>query len=375
MAIKPFNFDDQFKGNYGPMIPTGPPEWVMPKFDKVLTLGPETFRATVWDGVLDPPEDEDVIGLDTETHLIEGNGHVPDVVIGQFYFPKARLSLIVPWWHLSDFMGRLYKRSIKPKYILHNGSFDFYVLGGKNCYALFDAVVKGNYVDTGIRYLLWKMGRGEWETDKIPWNLAYVIEQFYGIALPKDDAIRLTFSRERPLTEEQFDYAALDPVAAYLVYKAIPEQQPTEDLQCKSSVVLAAIEHRGMLVDMPRRKELQAGLLKKMEEASTTIEIFGLPKSVNDKKVTGKQAVLQQLLHNIELRTGLTFPRTAGSDKRPPMISTSSGLIEMFPEGAHPLLSALKKYNHAQKLLVTFLNDEHIMKDGRTHSKSIGFAN
>jgi DNA polymerase-1 len=43
-------------------------------------------------------------------------------------------------------------------------------------------------------------------------------------------------------------------------------------------------------------------------------------------------------------------------------------VIELFPDKVHPLLTAMKTFNHSHKMLVTYLNDEHVYKvDDRVH--------
>ena len=344
-----------------------------------FSLGAYDFDAEIWDGISSLPQDSR-IGLDTETTLIVP-GKVPDIVTLQVYYPSLDFVHIIQGKELTDkYLTELLDMNPASELIWHNACFDYEVLGGKKNVKLFRSLKQDRtfqkfinntwetcsfkrWTDVGIRWRL-KLTEEGLFNGPVKWSLDHVTQELLGIVLPKDDAIRLTFKPDMVMSDEHVRYACTDPVATVKCRDAMPEPYPTEDIQLLASIVLNDISLRGMYVD----KEEFAKLTKKFTEIckinDKVLHTFGyFPKRDGQNSVKGCKSRLLRIMENIEERCGLIFPRSAKKGE----ISTSSKVIEQFPDKAHPFLQALKDGQNAAKIIGTYLNTELIAEDGRAH--------
>jgi len=317
------------------------------------------IEVAFWNG--GPVPAESLVGMDTETLPIEpGKPLVPATL--QAYFPEAGLVLLAQGdAQMRQLFNAVALSAGTPSMCFHNFAFDWEVLGGLENKVLLERTESGKIFDTGLRYLLKKMADGTWMEGKgkeQPWNLEHITRELLGVKLDKNPDIRLSFRPDIQLSDEQIQYAALDPIACAECAKLMPAPYPTELIQILGAIVLSSIGRRGLLVDRQRFDELRKKFEKESEKYDEVLYAFGY-----HRKTKNVNAVLQALLANIEQRTGIIFPRTEKTKK----ICIKKEILQLFPEKSHPFLVALKKSDHVQKMLSTFLNAELIGSDGRVH--------
>ena len=328
-----------------------------------------SIEVAMWDGGTVPLEP--LVGMDTETLPIEpGQPLVPATL--QVYFPNTGLVLLTQGKEkMYDLFEKTALSASSPMMAWHNWAFDWEVLGGLDNPVVRDCTERGKIIDTGLRYLLKKMADGTWIDIKGReqlWSLDHITNELLGVKLDKNPEIRLSFRPDIVLSEEQIRYAALDPVATAECAKVMPAAYATEQLQILGAIVLSSIGRRGLLVDRKQFDMLRDKFQKEQEKYDEILYAFGY-----HRKTKNVNAVLQALLANIEMRTGIRFPRTAGGTPkdgkpgRPPQICVKKEILQLFPDRTHPFLSALKKSDHVQKMLSTFLNEKLIGPDGRVH--------
>lgn len=345
-----------------------------------FSFGSYDFDAEIWDGISSLPQDSR-IGLDTETTLIQP-GKVPDIVTLQVYYPSLDFVHLIQGKELAArYLEQMLDLNPASELIWHTACFDYEVLGGKKNVKLFRSLKQDRsfqkfidntwetytckrWTDVGIRWRL-KLTEEGLFNGPVKYSLDHVTQELLGIVLPKEDSIRKTFVPGMVLSDEHIRYACTDPVATVKCRDCMPEPYPTEDIQLLASIVLNDISLRGMYVD---KKELNS-LTKKFTEVckinDKVLHTFGyFPKRDGQETVKGCNGRLLKIMENIEERCSLVFPR---SEKKG-VISTSSKVIEQFPDKVHPFLQALKDGQNASKIIGTYLNPKFIGDDGRVHT-------
>jgi len=324
-----------------------------------MTLGNHLFQVELWDGVKDPLQDTHLV-IDTETLPIV-LGKVPPVSTLQMYYPHSEFVQIVQGPEaIQLYLKRALELNPGCEVVGHNFAFDFEVLGGRSNDLLMKAVSQSRAVCTGMRFMLKVMSEGKWQ-DHQKWSLDFCLKSFHGLVLEKDQELRLSFKPDVPLTDAQIHYAALDPVATWMVYEAMPNKMPTEGVQVKGAICLNRISINGLRVNRKKLKSLQEKFEKAVKLHENVLHAFGY-----FIKVKNNTQRLQAILRNIELRSGLVFPRQT---KNPDKICTGAKLVALYPDNVHPFLSAAKEQAHANKMLSTFLNDRFIGEDERVHPR------
>jgi hypothetical protein len=327
-----------------------------------VVFNKQEYAVEVWDGKTEPYI-EQVVGLDTETEpFIAGVPYKP--VLLQVFWPENKVVTLVRYPYMELYLALLRKFNPRAKLVFHNIAFDYWVLGGIANPVLTEAVTRGLCVDIGLRYLLKRMADGTWVGKITPkWALDVLVKEFIGVELSKDEELRLSFRQDKELTPEQVTYAALDSVATIGVYNRIAVEQPTEQIQIIGSIALQKISLNGLKVDPIRFNDLKKNIQKQKDECEYVLNVFGY-----FSKQKGNEGVLQDVLHNIEERVGLVFPRTKKGYEKD-RISVTNELINLFPDNKHPFLTAYKEFKHLEKLLSTYLNDKFLAIDSRVHPR------
>ena len=178
-----------------------------PPNDAVMTYTPEVLQLaergclrTVVNGVVyeidlwepgKPVLQGPRLSLDTETHLIvKGDTTYP--VLCQVACIEQRIVQIAAWPHFFDYVDLLMHANPKTVWVMHNGPFDVRVCGLDHTKWLTDMVNENRFIDTGLRFILDSLSRGIYFG---VWGLDFMIKRFFGVAIPKDDEIRLGFKR------------------------------------------------------------------------------------------------------------------------------------------------------------------------------------
>lgn len=339
-------------------------------FDRILSFKDQQWRTILIqneDGFSSIPQEE-LIGIDTETEKIVDGEPIRPVLV-QVGFHSSRQVHLVPYEYWEKYQEHLHCVNPVSEWVFHNFPFDFFALGGKRNKILMHKLLRKQFTDTGIRYLLSTMKDGDFRID---WRLDTVVKHLLGVVLSKDESIRLTFVQGMEFSEAHLEYAAMDVIATLNVRNVLSETMPTEYLQSLGHVALTECGRNGLFVDKEKFEELSIKFKREMDTYAKVLAVFGYYPNETDNT-----AVLQDLLVNIEERLNsksgnakkIVFPRTAKKKdyKGRPAISMTDELIAMLPSGSHPMIGALKHYKHAEKMLSTYLNPDMIGTDARVH--------
>lgn len=324
-------------------------------------------RVNRWspDLVFPDPASVRYLSIDTETEKIVKGAPIVPVIMQVLYGTADFLNPDIPKrvdivfaQDIPIYVKLLEQTYRNTEYVFHSAYFDLDVLNLKENPWLVDKLEKGQITDVAIRYMLKTLDEGDNLTE---YNLAYIAKDLIEMEVSKTDDERLFFKRDEEPSELQIRYAATDVVVTSLIRETLAKKYPTEDLQVRGHVALGSMSTNGLLVDLTYLKDLQDKFTAQCISYLETLSIFGWR-----PREKGNEAVLQNILANIELRTGLTFERTATKS-----ISTEdSSLVATFLDAGlrpHPFIDAYKSYKHLEKIMSTYLNNELIGVDGRMH--------
>lgn len=217
-------------------------------YDKAITghalmLGQSAFVLNAW-----TPDQDPVIGpllsIDTETELFVAK-EFPDLVMLQVTAGQ-RIDLV----HYRDadmYMDKLLRYNAHSKIVFVNAAYDMGVLNRPDLYDLID---ERRIIDMMDRYKLWEISERGFVRQ--PASLKGMTKKVLMYDLPKDDDLRLNFSRNREPSFDQLKYGAYDVAATWLLGMRIPVMPTEADSQIMGSVVLDAIGRTGMLVDLEK---------------------------------------------------------------------------------------------------------------------------
>ncbi len=322
----------------------------------VVEIADNAYKIKYWvpEMSLNEPGNETFVGVDTETEeIIPGALTIP--VILQVCYPSQRLVHIIKAEHMQTYLERMLAKNPSLELIFHSAPFDLNVLGFSKEHILFKHLEKGKIIDISIRYILTALDVGSYINT---YNLAFISKEILGENLDKGAGVRLTFKAFGELTDNHLVYAATDAIVTALLRAALPVKQATEDWQLKGYIALNNISDNGMLVD----KEYVVALRNKLNERKDThleiLNTFGWYPGLS-----GNNAVLQEVLANMEDRIGVKFPKTPKNKE----ISLTDELLQSFEGNVHPFITAYKEYKHIEKLIETYLGDDLIGVDGRVH--------
>lgn len=324
-----------------------------------------TFKTVWWKG--------ESIGksfsLDTETELIQGNGHIPKLVISCAYAGDDKIYLIKNN-QIKDFL-ELHKTSTIS---FHSAAFDVKVLEKHTGFDFFDQIIGRKILDTAILYRLYYLAELGYEAPR--YALDFCVKQMYKIELPKDNDIRLTFGQYiksdgidyNNMSKAHLEYAALDPVATWMVLLKLEtkfKQVPTSNycahyIHLMGDLALDTIKNTGIGVDLEYVKDLRKKWQNQMDVNAKVLATYGL---VRGQK--GFQSRYESIAEFLEL----DLPRTGKSNK------LSMSKEHLTPYKSEPFVAALLEYLELEKLK-NFLNDlteervyprySSIKKTGRT---------
>lgn len=244
------------------------------KFGRTLTL-------KQWKGELL----KEVIGLDTETELVEYEGHVPRLAITCAYDGSDVCYIIT-----NKRVGEFLKLHENHTLVFHNCPFDLAVLT-KHCgFEFWDMIESGKILDTALLFQLVAIATRGY-THKF-WSLDYVVSNLLKDILPKNNDIRLTFGKYiksdnsvdyKAMSKDHYIYACLDPVATLLVYenlKAEIDKLPTSTnlahtIHLMGHIALDDIRKRGVAIDLEYANNLRDELQAEMDIEAEVLASYG----------------------------------------------------------------------------------------------------
>jgi DNA polymerase I-like protein with 3'-5' exonuclease and polymerase domains len=311
----------------------------------------------IWDPSL-PPKLGDVIAIDTETELITSKAVAPDLVIMQVYDGEGPVHIVFRE-HVQAYLQKLLDYRIEADYVMHNASFDCAVLA-RMCPEghMFKALAGYDKLhDTMLRYALWSL-RKTGQLDSV--SLKSAAHKVLDVTLSKDEDIRLAFKTEVRPSHEQLEYASSDVVVTWDLHRAMLARDTiTEATQVRAALALDAMSRLGFRVDPERQERLKTNFQQRIED---TLQI--LYDNGYTPKMSGNKAAMQRILSILEKQYGITFQRTEKTGE----LSIAKGAFSSSSCQV-PFLTALKDYDHCNKMISAYLSDSAIGEDGRAHAR------
>lgn len=333
-----------------------------------VLVGREIYTVTVWEPgspVLRTSGLRPAIGVDTETKLIIP-GEPVELALLQAACSVSRQIHLVRAWDVDFYLPEMVRLNPTAELIFHNASFDLHVLGisGPHKQLWVNAITENRIVDTGMRWMLRQLNRGSKDRR---WKLDFVAKRLLHIDVPKDEEIRLTFTRDMELTDRHAKYAAVDAAITVLMFREMPEAYPTEQIQLLGAIALDSISRNGMRVDRPYFDQMKVKFEDKKRVTEAVMADFGYYAGV-----AGNSSVLQKLLAYIEKELqfiegseDIQFSRT----EKTGAIQITDDSLSVMGHRSHPFLEAYQSFQHDQKILSTYINPELICGDGRVHPR------
>lgn len=213
------------------------------------------------------------VGLDTETELITDSNFTPPLVVMGVYNPEDGICYITDWKDAHALLLEVLKRDCK--IFLANAGFDYYEL---HCRELQEAVFNDKVVDILIRAALKEISTiGFIRTYK----LVDACKNYIDYEMDKhedqgDKAARVTFRQDKPVTDEQYRYLALDCACTYFAGMAMGEQA-TETTHTRGQIVLYHITSNGMPVDRFMFDYCETMLKEERQKYRQQLINFGFP--------------------------------------------------------------------------------------------------
>lgn len=266
---------------------------------EILTVNPNVplynrdIRVVEWSHGDPFPEMGPSVGVDTETELITDSVLFPPVVVLGCFDGHNQVCYIVHWQDIPEFMHELCSRDIQQRYF--NLGFDEGVIDNEDPdKALIEAIDAGRVRDMQIRIHLQDIAEKGWipQTEN---SLAGCSKKYLGLVLDKGDgtesSARLSFRRDRDITEEQYRYLPFDCISTWMLGEAVHEApvdpntgRSIEIVHTQGMVALAHIRANGFPVDMRIFNALEARLKADYQASRQKIVGYGFPDPDYDPK-------------------------------------------------------------------------------------------
>lgn len=215
------------------------------------------------------------VSNDNETELISVFKPIPELVVAGFYNPVDRTCYYVYPDGINEWYQHLYDQRVTV--YMFNAAFDVPTAETPVVYQMLDEDL---IMDVGINFQLYSIAtKGDLAFDAM--SLKGAAKKLLGMELDKgedkgDEAARVTFHRNVPLTDGQRIYLSGDLVSTFKIGEAIAPQ-PTVYLQTRADLVLATMTRNGWDVDMEVWNALRNQVVKEMTEAKEKLLTFGFP--------------------------------------------------------------------------------------------------
>ena len=290
---------------------------------EILTVNPKVplynkdIRVVEWTHGDPFPEMGSSVGVDTETELITDSVLFPPVVVLGCFDGENQVCYIVHWQDIPEFMRNLCVRDIEQRYF--NLGFDEGVIDNEEPAEdkpLLEAIDAGRVRDMQIRIHLHDIANVGW----IPKNensLAGCAWKYLKMHPDKGDvteeSARLSFRRDREITEEQYRYLPFDCISTWLLGEVVPQApvdehtgQSIEVVHAQGMVALAHLRANGVPVDMRIFDALEDRLKEDYQEARKAIVAYGYPDPDYDAK-SEKAQIAAEYVDNMRTFLGDTY--------------------------------------------------------------------
>lgn len=221
-----------------------------------------------------------IVGIDSETELIKNKHSLPPGVLAGFC-SGDRCYLV--WYEDWDyFIPRFLASNPTVKLGFANIGFDIPVLGEMH---LVPELNKDNRcIELFCNYFIYKVSTVGWFSSGV--NLDKITQETLGVALDKDESIRLTYHRNMQVSYKHCVYLVEDCASTERNCLAYNDQ-PTETIQARASFVLSQISRNGLLVDREFLEKKRATLIEHLEDCRKKLKLYGFKvKDGIDKRKT-----------------------------------------------------------------------------------------
>ena len=232
-----------------------------------------TVKVSVWARGDPFPAIGHAVGIDTETELITDAELTPPLVVLGVFNPADMTCYQIAWTDAQYFMQELLKRDCKLYFA--NAGFDYFELESDE---LRDAVSNDRLVDLLIRAPLKEIAtigyiRTHSLKDACQWHLNYEMDKHEDEG---DQAARVTFRRNKDITDEQRIYLAIDCASTYYACEAIGPQA-TECTHTRGQIVLYHISKNGFPYDPYMFDYCEKLLQQHMDQYRAELITYGYP--------------------------------------------------------------------------------------------------
>jgi len=211
-----------------------------------------------------------VCGIDTETELIQNNYTTPPLVL--FGACSGNQVQLCEWQNFDRYQPAFLSKNPNVKFGFFNGPFDQKVMG-KDVW-IPELNRENRVMELQAAYPAYRISTKGWF--RPGFTLEMLTQEFLGVHLDKDEAVRLNFKRGQEITDEQYHYMACDAIATCKLAELL-QGQPTESIQARAAFVLSEISQNGMLVDQDYVRQQQAEWQKVLDEEGQRLKSFGYP--------------------------------------------------------------------------------------------------
>lgn len=213
-----------------------------------------------------------LVGIDSETELIQNKHTSPPVVIAGFC--SGNEVCLVRWQDLPEFLPKFLAVNPTTKLAFFNGAFDINVMGRD---ILLEELKKDNRImEIGANYRIARIAKYGWFRGRI--TLESITRELLKTSLDKTSGTRTSYTRDidfdDPKNIDYLIYLVEDCIATYQCGKYY-NGVPTETLQARADFVLSEISKNGMKVDVPYVRQKQEETKAEMEKLKVILKNFG----------------------------------------------------------------------------------------------------
>jgi hypothetical protein len=267
----------------------------MRDFETIHTFAGRKYNVRLWrPGMPIMICNAPIVGIDSETELIQTKSKAPPGVIAGF---SSGNQVDLVWWEYWDeYIPNFLALNPQVKLSFFNLGFDVKVMGEE--YFLPELDKDNRVMELQAAYPAKRIATYGWFSPKF--TLESLTLELLNEQLDKDESIRLTYKRDMELSDKHLVYLAEDCISTELLGHLL-QNQPTESIQARAAYVLAEISRNGMLVDKEYLYTKQEELKEQLEKLRRELRIFGyVPKQKYE------QLKSKELFHEVVSTFGIT---------------------------------------------------------------------
>lgn len=227
-----------------------------------------------------------LVGIDTETHLIENKYQIPLGVVAGVC--SGKYIQLIMWEYWREYFTTFLEVNPTVKLVFFNGGFDEKVIGED---IFIPELAKENRVmELRANYRQSRIANQGWFPGST--TLGSITKEVTGVVLDKESGVRVSYRRGKPITADQEHYLCDDAISTFLSGMAY-DGIPTESIQARASWVLSEISRNGIYIDTKYVRELVAKYSAELEELAVVLKGFGFRVKEETADLTQKQRIMR----------------------------------------------------------------------------------